>query len=125
MGQAVLDNINEHLSEEFGSVEAALKSRTREELFDAWLQYEGIIGYAWKILDVMEALGFSLCEVPSAGADRIAELEKRVAALEETLQNGHGNIVVPVKEARITPPDSVVINMARMNMDAELRLKGQ
>ena len=42
----------------FQKLEDALKSYSKEELLDIFLQYEGIIGFTSRIINVMQRLGF-------------------------------------------------------------------
>ena len=41
---------------EYGYSESELESMTNEELFDAWLEWHGIIGYTDDIIEVVKGL---------------------------------------------------------------------
>lgn len=58
MEKALLIAVNEYSGVKFQKVEEALKSYSKEELLDIFLQYEGIIGFTSRIINVMQNLGF-------------------------------------------------------------------
>jgi len=58
MEKALLVAVSEYSSVKFQKVEDALKSYSKEELLDIFLQYEGIIGFTSRIINVMQLLGF-------------------------------------------------------------------
>lgn len=63
MVQELLQAAREMGVGDFTEISDALKHHSRSELLDAWLQYEGLLGYTSQILNVMEELGYDIsCE---------------------------------------------------------------
>ena len=56
MERELLEMLLEVTGKDFGCLEAALEAYTGREIFEMWLEYEGIIGYADKILRAVDAL---------------------------------------------------------------------
>lgn len=50
------EEVEEYLVQEAEYSLEAVLLMTNDEMFDAWLRYEGIIGYTLKILNMIEAI---------------------------------------------------------------------
>ena len=48
--------LKEYLVDEAEYSESRVNRMTDEELFDAWLRWNGIIGYTWDIIDMVKCL---------------------------------------------------------------------
>lgn len=59
----ILEALNERLESEFKSLGEAYVGLTPKEVFEEWLEYEGICGYADKILAVLGQLGLDVNEI--------------------------------------------------------------
>lgn len=59
MEETILKAVNEYLGENFATLEAVRSLYSDREIFDMFLDYEGIIGYGDRILKAMEALGLA------------------------------------------------------------------
>ena len=59
MEQKLLNDINEALSTNYTSLKDAQAQHSPRELLDAWLSYEGIIGYTDQILRIICKLGIA------------------------------------------------------------------
>lgn len=53
----ILEALSERLDVEDITLEGALENYTPREIFEEWLEYEGICGYTDKILAVLGQLG--------------------------------------------------------------------
>ena len=60
MEKDILEALQEMTGEACDTMEQALEHHTKGELLDYWMRYEGLIGYTWTILHVMEALGYDI-----------------------------------------------------------------
>jgi len=58
MEKALLIAVSEYSGVKFQKIADALKSYSKDELLDIFLQYEGIIGFTGRIINVMQLLGF-------------------------------------------------------------------
>lgn len=65
MEKAILIAVSEYSGVKFQKLEDALKSYSKNELLDIFLQYEGIIGYTSRITEAMKLLGFIQSEATS------------------------------------------------------------
>lgn len=60
MEKDILEALQEMNGEACDTMEQALEHHTKGELLDYWMRYEGLIGYTWTILHVMEVLGYDV-----------------------------------------------------------------
>lgn len=56
MENKLLEALSEMKGEYFPTLESALQEFSPREVFDAWLCYEGVIGYTYSILRALAAL---------------------------------------------------------------------
>lgn len=56
MEQKILAMLLNTTGKDFCSLEAALEAYSGRELFEMWLEYEGIIGYTYSILEAVHLL---------------------------------------------------------------------
>ena len=59
-GQAMRDRLRELWADPDWEARQNLECMTPTELFDAWLTYEGIIGYTSSIIEALEDSGFTV-----------------------------------------------------------------
>lgn len=58
MDHKILEAVNEMTYNNFNSIKQAQQQFTARELFDMWLEYEGISGYTNTIINVLTELGY-------------------------------------------------------------------
>lgn len=52
--------LEEYLIDEAEYSAAEVAEMSNQDMLDAWLKYNGIIGYTYEIIDVLEAIGVEL-----------------------------------------------------------------